>query len=107
MSNFKPPSITNHFWTYKCSVSPTVSFEFIDLDGNLRILTLNAEDWFHGFSPDVLGWCIGAVQELSAGVTQQSAGLNFFKSFYTVLRYNTNFSAQRIGFAINKRCEDP
>lgn len=46
---------------------------------------------------------IGAIQALPTGQTQQLLGLNFMTSFYTILLYNTNLAAYRIGLVINNR----
>lgn len=58
-SSVKPPSVATPWWTYKCNSPPSVSFEIVDTGGVAQLMTMNPLDWFHGFSSDTMGWCIG------------------------------------------------
>lgn len=55
----RAPSSTNIYWTYRCRAVPSVSLELVDIYGKAQLLTLDQRDFFHGLSPDNIGWCIG------------------------------------------------
>lgn len=127
-SNFRIPTTTNPFWTYRCSTPSAITFEFVDISNNAQLLTMNSEDFYHGLSLNSPGWCIGklylkfsdnctavelidsfqgSIQELPSGATQQLMGLSFFHSFYIVLQYDKTLTqSYEIAFAVNRRSGD-
>lgn len=67
-SSVRAPSVTTLYWTYSCISPPTVSFGIIDATNIAQLLTLDQQDWYHGFG-DIPGWCNGKSQFSVASFT--------------------------------------